>query len=155
MSAVHIKMNRCKMGIKVTVAAATVGAVTALGFKSCLTAGSTQLNACIGAVLAGICVMEAIAAILAEVEFVVAILDTYSGGIVALGVVFTAVHTKLTELTHLDLAKGNSAIGAEMVVPIGVFGTVFAAVTALRDGIVQATELTEAAIVAKLDSVLV
>ena len=98
--------------------------------------------------------MEAVAAVLTKMELIILVFYTNGRGLGAVGVAFTAVKAELTVVTNIYLAKSVTAIGAKMVVPIGVFNAVFTAAAALCGGVVHTAENTKTAIVAKVDSVL-
>lgn len=113
-------MDACDVCVDVTVADAAVRAFAALGFQTDLTAIFAQKQTCCLAAFADIAVVEAVAAVFAEVELVVAVFDTDGRGFYAFGITLAAVQAQLTLVTHLNLAKCVAAIGAQMVVPIGV-----------------------------------
>jgi hypothetical protein len=101
------------------------------------TALETEKIARVDAILASLAVVEAGAAILAEVAVVIGILDAES--LRAFGIALAAVDTDSAELAHINLVVAGSAIVAEMVLPIGRVYAVFAAGTAFALGVVDAT----------------
>ena len=126
------------MCLDVAVADTSVGAVAALGFKSDLAASFTQQKTCKLTVCANITIVETFAAVLTEMEIVIVVLYTDGRRFGAVGIAFTAIQTQLADVAHVHFAEGLAAIGAEMVVPIGIFYTVFAAGAALALGVVDA-----------------
>ena len=110
--------------------------VTAVILAACDAALETEKIARIDAILASHAVVEADAAILAEVAVVIGILHAES--LRAFGIALTAVKTDTAELAHINLVVAGAAIGAEMLLPIGRVYAVFAAGTALALGVVDA-----------------
>lgn len=143
------------MRIDITVADAAVRALAALGFQTNLTAIFAKQQAGGFAAFADVAVVEAVAAVFAEVELVVAVFDTDGRGFYALGIPLAAIKAKLTVFAHLHLAVGITAVGAEMVVPVGILDAVFPAGAALAGRIVLTAEDAQAAIVAQLNAVFV
>ena len=126
----------------------TDAVVTVVILAACGTARETEMIARIDAILASLAVVEADAAILAEVAVVIGILHAES--LRAFGIALTAVKTDTAELTHINLVVASSAIGAEMLLPIGRVYAVFAAGTALALGVVDAALGAKSAIGAEL-----
>ena len=143
------------MFIQIVIADASVGAFAALGFQTDLTAIFAKQQAGGFAAFADIAVVETIAAVLAEVELVVAVFGTYWRRFYALGITLAAVKAKLAVFTHLHLAVGIAAIGAEMIVPVGVLDAVFTAGAALACRIILTAEDAQTAIVTQLNAVFV
>ena len=114
----------------------TDAVVTAVILATYGTALETEKIARINAILASLAVVEAGAAVLAEVAVVIGILHAES--LRAFGIALAAVDTDSAELTHIHLVIAGAAIGAEMLLPIGRVYTVFAAGTALALGVVDA-----------------
>ena len=114
----------------------TDAVVTVVTLAAYRTALETEKIARIDAILASLAVVEAGAAILAEVAVVIGILHAES--IRAFGIALTAINTDTAELTHINLVVAGAAIGAEMLLPIGRVYAVFAAGTALALGVVGA-----------------
>jgi len=112
---------------------AVVAAVILAAYRAAL---ETEKIARINAILASLAVVEAGAAILAEVAVVIGILHAES--LRAFGIALAAVDTDSAELAHINLVVAGSAIGAEMLLPIGRVYAVFAAGTALALGVVGA-----------------
>ena len=112
---------------------AVVAAVILAAYRTAL---ETEKLARIDAILASLAVVEAGAAVLAEVAVVIGILDAES--LRAFGIALAAVDTDTAELTHIHLVIAGAAIGAEMLLPIGRVYAVFAAGTALALGVVDA-----------------
>ena len=108
--------------------------VTAVILAAYRTALETEKIARVNAILASLAVVEADAAILAEVAVVIGILHAES--LRAFGIALTAVKTDTAELAHIHLVIAGAAIGAEMLLPIGRVYAVFAAGTALALGVV-------------------
>ena len=150
----RIIVNLLYVVFNVAVADATVVTLTAFSLKSKLTAGLAKQGAGRLTAFANGGVVEAIAAVLAEMELIILVFNTNGRGLGAVGVALTAVKAELAILTNIYLAKGVTAIGTKMVVPIGVFNAVFTAATALCGGVLHTAENTKTAIVAKVDSVL-
>lgn len=114
----------------------TDAVVTAVILAACRTALQAEKIARINAILASLAVVEAGAAILAEVAVVIGILHAES--LRAFGIALAAVDTDTAELTHIHLVIAGAAIGAEMLLPIGRVYAVFAAGTALSLRVVDA-----------------
>ena len=114
----------------------TDAVVTAVTLAAYRTALETEKIARIDAILASLAVVEAGAALLAEVAVVIGILHAES--IRAFGIALTAINTDTAELTHINLVVAGAAIGAEMLLPIGRVYAVFAAGAAFALGVVDA-----------------
>lgn len=151
----RIIVNLLYVILNVAVADATVITFTALCFKPKLTAGLAKQGAGRFTAFANVRVVEAIAAVLAEMELIVLVFHTNGRGLGAVGVALTAVKAKLAVVTKIHFAGGVTAIGAKVLIPIGVFNAVFTAAAALGGGIVLTAENAKSAFVTKLDSVLV
>jgi hypothetical protein len=124
---------------------AVVAAVILAAYRTAL---ETEKIARIDAILASLAVVEAGAAILAEVAVVIGILHAES--LRAFGIALTAVKTDTAELAHINLVVAGAAIVAEMLLPIGRVYAVFAAGTALALGVVDAALGAKSAIRAEL-----
>ena len=142
------------MLLDVAVADTSVGTVASLSFKSDLAASFTQQKTCKLTVCANITIVEAFAAVLTEMEIVIAVLYAHGRGFHAIGIALTAVKAKSAKLADIYRTEGASAVGAEMLVPFGILHTVLAALTALGVGVILTAEYAKAAVVAKLDAVL-
>lgn len=114
----------------------TNAVVTAVILAAYGTALETEKIARVDAILASLAVVEADAAILAEVAVVIGILNAES--LRAFGIALAAVKTDTAELAHINLVIAGAAIGAEMLLPIGRVYAVFAAGTALSLRVVGA-----------------
>ena len=99
--------------------------------------------------------MEAVAAVLAEMELIITVLYTNGGSFGAVRITFTAIQTQLAKIAHFHFAVGSAAIRTEVVVPIGIFYTVFAAGAALGSGIIHTAEHAQTTIITQVDTVLV
>jgi hypothetical protein len=126
-----VAVFRCDMIFKIVIADATVVTIAALRLQTDGTAAFAKEQSFRFAAAADIAVVETVAAILAKMRIIVAVFRTERRRIRAIGVALTAVKAKLTFFTHLNGTKSISAIGANMVVPIGTLNTVFSAITAL------------------------
>ncbi|MBO5147482.1 MAG: hypothetical protein J6C24_02325 [Clostridia bacterium] len=122
----------------------TDAVVTVVTLAAYRTALETEKIARIDAILASLAVVEAGAAILAEVAVVIGILHAES--IRAFGIALTAINTDTAELTHINLVVAGAAIGAEMLLPIGRVYAVFAAGAAFALGVVDAAFRAKSAI---------
>lgn len=122
----------------------TYAVVTAFILAAYKTAFETEQIARVDAILASLAVVEAGAAILAEVAVVIGILNAES--LRAFGIALAAVKTDTAEFAHINLVVAGSAIGAEMLIPIGRVYTVFAAGTALALGVVGAAFCAKSAL---------
>lgn len=122
----------------------TDAVVTVVTLAAYRTALETEKIARIDAILASLAVVEAGAAILAEVAVVIGILHAES--IRAFGTALTAVKTDTAELAHINLVVAGAAIGAEMLLPIGRVYAVFAAGAAFALGVVDAAFRAKSAI---------
>jgi hypothetical protein len=122
-----------------------VAAVILAAYRTAL---ETEKIARVDAILASLAVVEAGAAILAEVAVVIGILDAES--LRAFGIALAAVNTDSAELAHINLVVAGSAIVAEMILPIGRVYAVFAAGATLALGVVDAALGAKSAIRAKL-----
>lgn len=118
--------------------------LTAVILAAYRTALETEKIARINAILASLAVVEAGAAILAEVAVVIGILHAES--LRAFGIALAAVKTDTAELAHIHLVVAGSAIGAEMLLPIGRVYAVFATGTALSLRVVDAAFRAKSAI---------
>ena len=134
---------------------ASVVTVTALLLEAKLTAVFTEQGSCGFTVFAGIATVEAVAAVLTEMKIVIAVLDADGRSIGAIGIALTTVKAEAAGVADVHLAESVSAVGAEMIIPIGAFCAVFPAGAALSLGVILTAENTKSAIVAKLYSVLV
>lgn len=147
-------MSRGDMLFYIGVVYASVVTVTARLLETKLTAVFTKQIACIFTVFADIAIMEAVAAVLAEMKVVIAVLDADGRGVGALGIALTALEAELAGVAAVHLAEGRSAVGAEMVVPIGAFYAVFLAGAALGIGVIPTAVNAKLAVVTKLYSVI-
>ena len=154
MCAAGIIVNGRDVIFDIVIADTAVVTVTSFGFKTDLTAVFAKEHSFGFATAANVAIVEAFAAVLAEMRVVLAVLDAERGRIDTVGVTLTAVKAKLAGLTHLHRAECISAIGAEMIVPIGVFNAKFSAITALGLCVVYTAVNAETAILAKIDAVL-
>ena len=118
--------------------------LTAVILAAYRTALETEKIARIDAILASLAVVEAGAAILAEVAVVIGIL--HAEPLRAFGIALAAVKTDTAELAHINLVIAGSAIGAEMHLPFGRIYAVFAAGTALSLRVVDAAFRAKSAI---------
>jgi hypothetical protein len=119
------------MVFDVAIADTTVAAITALGLQTDGAAAFANEQAFQLAAATNIAIVETVAAILAEMRVVITVFHAERRRIHTIRVALTAVKAKLTFFTHLNGTKSISAIGANMVVPIGTLNTVFSAITAL------------------------
>lgn len=138
----------------VTVADTAVGAVAALGFKSDLAASFTQQKTCKLTACANITIVEAFAAVLTEMEIVIAVLYAHGRRFHAIGIALAAVKAKSAKLADIYRTEGVAAVGAQMLVPFRALDAVFAALTALSVGVVLTAEYAKTAIVAQFNAVL-
>ena len=139
----------------IAVVYASVVTVTAFLLEAKLTAVFTEQGSCSFTVFADYATVEAVAAVLAEMELIIIVLYADGRRFGAVGIAFTTVKAEAAGVADVHLAKGGSAVGAEVVVPIGVFYAVFPAGAALSLGVILTAENTKSAVVAKLYSVLV
>ena len=114
----------------------TDAVVAAVILGACRTALKAEKIARVDAILASLAVVEADAAILAEVAVVIGILHAES--LRAFGIALTAIDTDSAELAHINLVVAGSAIVAEMILPFGRVYAVFAAGAAFTLGVVDA-----------------
>ena len=142
------------MCVQIAVADTSVGTIASLSFKSDLAASFTQQRTCKLTVCANITIVEAFAAVLTEVEVIVAVLHTQRGRVCTFGIALAAVKAKLAKVALVYGTVRGTAIGTEMLVPFGILYTVLAALTALGVGVILTAEYAKAAVVAKLDAVL-
>ena len=142
------------MRLYIAVADTSVVAITALGFKAGLAASFTQQNTCKLTVCANITIVETFAAVLTEMEIVIAVLYTDGRRFGAVGIALAAVKAKLAKVALVYHTVRGTAIGTEMLVPFGVFDTVLAALTALGVSVVLTAEYAQTTVVAKLNAVL-
>ena len=143
------------MLINVAVTNAAVGAIAAFRLQTNLTATFAKQESRCFAAFANIGIVEAIAAVLTEVEPIVAVFYTDRRCLGAVGIVFTAIKAKLAILAYIHLTEGVAAIRTQMVVPIRVLDAVFTAAAALTLGIVQAAEYAQTAIIAQFNAVFI
>ena len=155
MGAAGICVGRCDVLFDIAVTDAAVTAVAPLLFQTDPAAFFAKLCAGSLAAFADIRIMEAIAAILAEVEFILVVLYADGRRTAALRVALAAIQAQLTVFTHIHRAERITTIGAYMFIPIGVLQAVLAAFAAVRGSIVKAAVDTKTAIVAKLDAVFI
>ena len=99
--------------------------------------------------------MEAIAAVLTEMEIVIAVLYTDGRRFGAVGITLAAIQAQIAKVAHFDLAERLTAVGTQMVVPIGIFNTVFAAGAAFAFSVIPAAEYAQTAIIAQLNAGLI
>ena len=149
-----ILMGRCDVCVQIAVADTSVGAVAAFLFQANLTAGFAQQGASRLTAFADIAVVEAVAAVLTEMEIVIAVLYAHGRRFHAIGIALAAIQAQFAKVTHFDLAERLTAVGTQMVVPIGIFNTVFAAGAALGSGVVHTAEYAQTAIIAQFNAVL-
>lgn len=97
---------------------------------------------------------QAFAAVLAEMELIITVLYTDGRRFGAVGIAFTAIQTQLAQVAHFDLAECLTAVRTQMVIPIGIFHTIFAAGAALGSGVIQTAEHAQTAIIAQFNAVL-
>ena len=142
------------MRLYIAVADTSVVAITALGFKADLAASFTQQKTCKLTVCANITIVEAFAAVLTEMEIVIAVLYTDGRRFHAIGIALAAVKAKSAKLADIYRTEGAAAIGTEMLVPFGILYTVLAALTALGSGVVHTAEYAQTAIIAQFNAVL-
>ena len=142
------------MCVQIAVADTSVGAVAAFLFQANLTAGFAQQGASRLTAFADIAVVEAVAAVLAEMELIITVLYAHGRRFHAIGIALAAVKAKSANVTDIDSTEGASAIRAEMLVPFGIFYTVLAALTALGVCVVLTAEYAKTAIVAQFNAVL-
>lgn len=148
-------VTACYMLFDVVIADASVRAGTPLCFKTKLTAAFAKEGAVCLAAFADIDVMEAISAVGAEMLVVIRILNAHGWHFVAIGITLTAVKAKSAKVTDLDGTESISAIRAKMLVPFRAFYTVFSAIASFCICIIPTAEYAKAAMIAKLDTVLV
>lgn len=149
-----ILMGRCDVCVQIAVADTSVGAVAAFLFQPDLAASFTQQKTCKLTVCANITIVEAFAAVLAEMELIITVLYADGRRFGAVGIAFTAIQTQLAQVAHFDLAECLTAVGTQMLVPFGIFYTVFAAGAALGSGVIQTAEHAQTAIIAQFNAVL-
>ena len=147
-------MGRCDVCVQIAVAYTSVGTVAALGFKADLAASFTQQKTCKLTVCANITIVETFAAVLTEMEIVIAVLYAHGRRFHAIGIALAAIQAQFAKVAHFDLAERLTAVGTQMVVPIGIFNTVFAAGAALGSGVVHTAEYAQTAIIAQFNAVL-
>ena len=75
-------------------------------------------------------------------------------GVCTFGIALAAVKAQLTAVAYIHFAECLTAVRTQMVVPIGIFYTIFAAGAALGSGVVQAAEYAQTAIIAQFNAVL-
>ena len=141
-------MSRGDMLFYIAVVYASVVTVTAFLLEAKLTAVFTEQGSCSFTVFTDYATVEAVAAVLAEMELIIIVLYADGWRFGAIGIALTAVKAKAAGVADVHLAKGVSAVGAEMVVPIGVFYAVFPAGAALSLGVILTAENTKSAGVA-------
>ena len=147
-------MGRCDVCVQIAVADTSVGAVAAFLFQSDLTASFTQQKTCKLTACANITIVEAFAAVLTEMEIVIAVLYAHGRRFGAVGIALAAIQAQFAKVAHFDLAERLTAVGTQMVVPIGIFHTVFAAGAALGSGVVHTAEYAQTAIIAQFNAFL-
>ena len=147
-------MDRCDVCVEIAVADTSVGAVAALGFKADLAASFTQQKTSKLTACANITIVEAFAAVLTEMEIVIAVLYAHGRRFHAIGIALAAIQAQFAKVAHFDLAECLTAVRTQMVVPIGIFYTIFAAGAALGSGVVHTAEYAQTAIVAQFNAVL-
>ena len=139
----------------VAVADTSVGAVAAFLFQANLTAGFAQQGASRLTAFADIAVVEAVAAVLAEMELIITVLYAHGRRFHAIGIALAAIQAQFAKVAHFDLAECLTAVRTQMVVPIGIFYTIFAAGAALGSGVIQTAEHAQTAIIAQFNAVFV
>lgn len=149
-----ILMGRCDVCVQIAVADTSVGAVAAFLFQANLTAGFAQQGASRLTAFADIAVVEAVAAVLAEMELIITVLYAHGRRFHAIGIALAAIQAQFAKVAHFDLAECLTAVGTQMVVPIGIFYTIFAAGAALGSGVVHTAEYAQTAIIAQFNAVL-
>ena len=150
-----ILMGRCDVCVQIAVADTSVGAVAAFLFQPDLAASFTQQKTCKLTVCTNITIVETFAAVLTEMEIVIAVLYAHGRRFHAIGIALAAIQAQFAKVTHFDLAERLTAVGTQMVVPIGIFHTVFAAGAALGSGVVHTAEYAQATIFTKVYSVFI
>ena len=149
-----ILMGRCDVCVEIAVADTSVGAVAAFLFQPDLAASFTQQKTCKLTVCANITIVEAFAAVLTEMEIVIAVLYAHGRRFHAIGIALAAIQAQFAKVAHFDLAECLTAVRTQMVVPIGIFYTIFAAGAALGSGVVHTAEYAQTAIIAQFNAVL-
>ncbi len=147
-------MGRCDVCVQIAVADTSVIAVAAFRFQTDLAASFTQQKTCKLTVCANITIVEAFAAVLTEMELIIAVLYAHGRRFHAIGIALAAIQAQFAKVAHIHLAERLTAVGTQMVVPIGIFNTVFAAGAALGSGVVNTAEYAQTAIVAQIYAVL-
>lgn len=98
--------------------------------------------------------MEAISAIKTEMPIVIVVLYADRRSIYTFGVSFTAIKAKLALVAHIHRTEGVTAVGAKMLIPLGILYAVLAALTALALGVIKTAEHAKPASLAQLYAVL-
>jgi hypothetical protein len=152
--ATGILMGRCDVRIQIAVADTSVGAVAAFLFQPNLAASFTQQKTSKLTVCANITIVEAFAAVLTEMEIVIAVLYAHGRRFYTIGIALAAIQAQFAKVAHFDLAECLTAVRTQMVIPIGIFYTIFAAGAALGSGVIQTAEHAQTAIIAQFNAVL-
>lgn len=150
--ATRVVVIGCDVVFNIPIADTTVVAITSLGLQTNGTATFTKVQSCRFAAAANVAIVETVTAVLTEMGIVVTIFHTQRRRIRTIGISLAAVQAKCTNLADLDLAESCAAIRAEMLVPLGVFYTVFPAGAARRRCVVHTTEYAKTAIITKVDA---
>jgi hypothetical protein len=87
-------------------------------------------------------------------EIVIAVLYAHGRRFHAIGIALAAIQAQFAKVAHFDLAECLTAVRTQMVVPIGIFYTIFAAGAALGSGVVHTAEYAQTAIIAQFNAVL-
>jgi hypothetical protein len=140
--------------VQIAVADTSVGAVASFLFQPNLAASFTQQKTCKLTVCANITIVETFAAVLTEMELIITVLYADGRRFGAVGIALAAIQAQFAKVAHFDLAERLTAVGTQMVVPIGIFNTVFAAGAALGSGVVHTAEYAQTAIIAQFNAVL-
>ena len=122
-------MLLCYMSIEAGVIYTHIAAVTALVLGKYVTAVLTAKLACIVADVTEGDIMRTVAAIVAEMLVVFGVHNTHT--VRAIGITLTTVNADSAKFALLYATKRCAAIGADVVKPLALFDTVFAAVAAL------------------------
>ena len=142
-------VDRVQMLLKVRVVDAHVAAAAAVAGGQGFTAeNAPQLARLVGAGLALIRVMEAGAAVLAEVLLILVILNAHAVG--AVGVVGAAVRAQVAQIALVHIVKAVAAELAEMLLKLHGLNAVFAAGAVAGVPVFLAARLAQAALVAEL-----
>ena len=141
-------VDRIQMLLKVRVVDAHVAAAAAVAGGQGFAAENTTQLALVGAGLALIRVMEAGAAVLAEVLLVLVTLHAHAVG--AVGVVRAALYAQVAQLALVHIVKAVAAELAEMLLKLHGLNAVFAAGAVAGVPVFLAARLAQAALVAEL-----